>query len=157
MKLTLSAVSSITQLNLVGWGHAQDKFPGHQLLGRPDPRGGGRISRNILTDRLDNLVEHGVLERQPYQENPVRYDYTLTEKGQDLWLVLTAMRQWGDKWEAPDGAPVVLSHDSCGHLSEVVPTCSHCGETIVWGSRQVLPGPGATRGPAPLPVAAEGS
>jgi hypothetical protein len=47
----------------------------------------------------------------------------------------------------------VLSHDSCGHVSEVVPTCSHCGETIVWGSRQVLPGPGADRGPAPLPVA----
>ncbi len=89
----------------------------------------------------------------PYQENPVRYDYTLTEKGQDLWLVLAAMRQWGDKWEAPDGAPVVLSHDSCGHISEVVPTCSHCGEAVVWGSRQVLPGPGASRGPAPLPVA----
>ena len=119
-----------------------DRF--HERLG---------ISRNILTDRLDNLVEHGVLERRPYQENPVRYDYTLTEKGQDLWLVLTAMRQWGDKWEAPDGAPVGLSHDSCGHLSEVVPTCSHCGETVVWGSRQMLPGPGASRGPAPLPVA----
>jgi DNA-binding HxlR family transcriptional regulator len=118
-----------------------DRF--HERLG---------ISRNILTDRLDNLVEHGVLERHPYQENPVRYDYTLTDKGQDLWLVITAMRQWGDKWEAPDGAPVVLSHDSCGHISEVVPTCSHCGETVVWGSRQVLPGPGARRGPAPLPV-----
>ena len=97
-----------------------DRF--HERLG---------ISRNILTDRLDNLVEHGVLERRPYQENPVRYDYALTEKGQDLWLVLAAMRQWGDKWEAPDGPPVVLSHDSCGHLSEVVPTCSHCGETVV--------------------------
>lgn len=119
-----------------------DRF--HERLG---------ISRNILTDRLDSLVEHGVLERHPYQENPVRYDYALTDKGQDLWLVLTALRQWGDKWEAPDGAPVVLSHDACGHVSDVVPTCSHCGETVVWGSRQVLPGPGAGRGPAPLPVA----
>jgi DNA-binding HxlR family transcriptional regulator len=129
----------------------RDAFLGVTRFDRFQERLG--ISRNILTDRLDNLVEHGVLERQPYQENPVRYDYTLTEKGQDLWLVVTAMRQWGDKWEAPGGAPVVLSHDSCGHVSEVVPTCSHCGETIVWGSRQVLPGPGADRGPAPLPVA----
>ena len=61
-----------------------DRF--HERLG---------ISRNILTDRLDNLVEHGVLERHPYQENPVRYDYTLTEKGQDLWLVLTAIYSGG--------------------------------------------------------------
>ena len=120
-----------------------DRF--HERLG---------ISRNILTDRLDNLVEHGVLERHPYQENPVRYDYALTEKGQDLWLVLTAMRQWGDKWEAPDGAPVVLSHDSCGHISEVVPDLLALRRDVVWGSRQVLPGPGASRGPAPLPVAA---
>ena len=53
------------------------------------------ISRNILTDRLDHLVDKGVLVRVPYQANPVRNDYRLTDKGRDLWLVLTAMRQWG--------------------------------------------------------------
>ena len=131
----------------------RDAFLGVTRFDRFQARLG--ISRNILTDRLDDLVDRGVLERHPYQENPVRYDYTLTDKGQDLWLVLAAMRQWGDKWAAPGGAPVVLSHDSCDHLSEVVPTCSHCGETLLPGARKVLPGPGASRGPAPLPIAVE--
>ena len=67
------------------------------------------ISRNILADRLDHLVDKGVLARVPYQDHPVRYDYRLTDKGRDLWLVLTAMRQWGDRWEADDGPPVESS------------------------------------------------
>jgi DNA-binding HxlR family transcriptional regulator len=128
----------------------RDAFLGVTRFDRFQERLG--ISRNVLTDRLDNLVDRGVLERHAYQEHPVRYDYTLTDKGQDLWLVVAAMRQWGDKWEAPDGAPVVLSHDACGHIGDFVPTCSYCGETMVRGSRQVLPGPGVSRGPAPLPV-----
>jgi DNA-binding HxlR family transcriptional regulator len=52
------------------------------------------IARNILTDRLEHLVEHGVLTRVSYQDRPARYDYRLTDKGRDLWLVLNAMRQW---------------------------------------------------------------
>ena len=42
----------------------------------------------------------------------MRYDYRLTEKGRDLWLVLTAMRQWGDRWEAHQGAPVEIEHQA---------------------------------------------
>lgn len=53
------------------------------------------IARNVLTQRLETLVEHGVFTKEPYQDKPVRYDYRLTEKGRDLWLVLTALRQWG--------------------------------------------------------------
>ena len=41
----------------------------------------------MLTQRLDTLVEHGVMAREPYQEKPVRYDYRLTEKGRELGLV----------------------------------------------------------------------
>jgi len=54
------------------------------------------ISRNILQQRLARLVDAGVLRREPYCEHPRRYDYRLTDKGRDLWPVLTAMRQWGD-------------------------------------------------------------
>jgi DNA-binding HxlR family transcriptional regulator len=106
------------------------------------------ISRNILTDRLEHLVKRGVLVRVPYQEHPVRHDYRLTDKGRDLWLVLTAMRQWGDRWEAPDGAPVVVDHRACGHETTAVATCSACGEPI--GVRDVVarPGPGAAARPA---------
>jgi DNA-binding HxlR family transcriptional regulator len=63
------------------------------------------ISRNTLTDRLDLLVREGVLERRPYQERPPRHEYLLTDKGRDLWHVVTAMREWGDRWAAPTGRP----------------------------------------------------
>ncbi len=102
------------------------------------------ISRNVLTERLEHLVAHGVLERVPYQQHPVRYDYRLTDKGIDLWSVLTAMREWGDRYAAPDGAPVELVHKGCGERVHVVETCSHCGERL--GARDVraVPGPGST-------------
>src|SRR5213083_182091 len=54
------------------------------------------IARNVLTDRLNRLVDEGILERVPYSERPTRYEYRLTQKGRDLSLTLTALRQWGD-------------------------------------------------------------
>lgn len=61
------------------------------------------IARNVLTDRLNRLVEEGVLRRQRYSEKPERYEYRLTPKGKDLLVPLTALRQWGDEYlsEAP--------------------------------------------------------
>lgn len=88
------------------------------------------IARNILSTRLDALVEHGVMERVPYQDHPPRYDYRLTDKGRDLWVALEALREWGDRWEAPDGPPVAVTHRSCGHPVELVPTCAACGEVL---------------------------
>jgi DNA-binding HxlR family transcriptional regulator len=101
------------------------------------------ISRNVLNQRLSRLVEEGVLERVPYQERPTRWDYRLTDKGRDLWHVLTAMRQWGDRWVAPGGAPVQLVHKACGHLTEAVPTCSECGEALHARAVRAVPGPGS--------------
>jgi DNA-binding HxlR family transcriptional regulator len=109
------------------------------------------IARNVLTQRLAYLQEHGVIERVPYQQNPVRYDYVLTRKGQDLGRVVTAMREWGDRWAAPDGPPLQLVHDTCGHVATLVPTCSHCGERIRRGSVHHEPGPGAKHSAAMLP------
>ncbi len=62
------------------------------------------ISRNVLNQRLARLVSAGVLVKVPYSEHPPRFDYRLTDKGRDLWPVITAMRQWGDRHAAPDGA-----------------------------------------------------
>ncbi|UGT63500.1 winged helix-turn-helix transcriptional regulator [Nocardia asteroides] len=101
------------------------------------------IARNVLTQRLEHLVEHGILAREPYQENPVRHDYRLTEKGRALWLVVTAMRQWGDEWAAADGPPIQLRHKTCGHLMTVEPVCSECGEPVRRGELRALLGPGA--------------
>jgi DNA-binding HxlR family transcriptional regulator len=88
------------------------------------------IARNVLAQRLKKLVDAGVLERRPYQEKPVRYEYALTDKGRDLWPVLTALRQWGDQHAAPDGPPVKVVHRGCGKAAEFVMTCSHCGERV---------------------------
>jgi DNA-binding HxlR family transcriptional regulator len=88
------------------------------------------ISRNVLNQRLNHLVEHGIFRRVQYQEHPPRHEYRLTDKGRDLWGVITAMRQWGDAWAAPDGPPVEVVHLGCGQISRAVPTCSHCGETL---------------------------
>jgi DNA-binding HxlR family transcriptional regulator len=101
------------------------------------------ISRNVLNQRLAHLVEAGVLVKVPYSEHPPRHDYRLTDKGRDLWPVLTTMRQWGDRHAAPDGPPLELIHKDCGAISEARITCSTCGEPI--GARDVraIPGPGA--------------
>jgi DNA-binding HxlR family transcriptional regulator len=110
------------------------------------------ISRNVLTQRLEHLVAHGVLARKAYQDNPVRYDYRLTEKGRALWPVLTAMRQWGDDWAAPDGPPLILRHDACGHPTKLVMACSECGERVASSNDlSVAAGPGARDGLLPVP------
>jgi DNA-binding HxlR family transcriptional regulator len=93
------------------------------------------ISRNILNDRLNTLVEAGVLTRVPYSEHPPRHDYRLTDKGRDLWPVVTAMRQWGDRYAAPHGPPLLVTHKSCGAVTEAVLVCSSCGERL--GPRDV--------------------
>jgi DNA-binding HxlR family transcriptional regulator len=56
------------------------------------------VARNVLTDRLNRLVEEGILERVPYSERPARFEYQLTDKGRELNVALTALRQWGDKY-----------------------------------------------------------
>jgi DNA-binding HxlR family transcriptional regulator len=104
------------------------------------------ISRNILIQRLNRLVESGVLKRVPYQDRPPRSEYRLTDKGRDLWHVVTAMRQWGDRWAAPDGPPLETRHTACGHVTVAVPACSHCGEPLDARAVTAEPGPGAAEG-----------
>jgi DNA-binding HxlR family transcriptional regulator len=58
------------------------------------------IARNVLTDRLARLVEEEILERKPYSKRPERFEYRLTKKGQDLYVALAALRQWGDEYLA---------------------------------------------------------
>lgn len=55
------------------------------------------IARNVLTGRLRRLVDEGILERRRYSRRPARYEYRLTEKGNELILALAALQQWGDK------------------------------------------------------------
>jgi DNA-binding HxlR family transcriptional regulator len=104
------------------------------------------ISRNVLTERLAGLVDAGILIKVPYQEHPPRFDYRLTAKGRDLWPVLNAMRQWGDRHAAPNGPRLVMSHRGCGHTAEPVLHCPECGDDVTARDYDVTPGPGAPTG-----------
>jgi DNA-binding HxlR family transcriptional regulator len=105
------------------------------------------IPRQVLTGRLALLVEHGILRREPYQPpgERVRHEYRLTPKGFDLYPVLAAIADWGDRYLAdPAGAPNELSHRDCGAQVHAVLTCEE-GHRID-DPRDVVPrpGPGAT-------------
>jgi DNA-binding HxlR family transcriptional regulator len=101
------------------------------------------ISRKVLTERLNHLVEHGVLERRPYDNRP-RFEYHLTQKGTELFDVLMVMVGWGDKWLAGTaGPPVLYRHHACGEVSHVELHCSHCGSPMGADTIDVLAGPGS--------------
>lgn len=103
------------------------------------------ISRKVLTERLNHLVECDVLERRPYGARP-RFEYHLTQKGTELLDVLMSMVRWGDHWLSGEAGPRVLyRHHACGQIAEVDPRCSSCGEPMHADDVDVLPGPGAAR------------
>lgn len=103
------------------------------------------IARSVLTARLRKLTDQGVLERSVYSEHPPRYEYHLTEKGRSLFPLIAVLVRWGDNWApAPAGPPVLLVHDTCGHVTEPVLTCPHCGEHVSAANTHSEPGPGTT-------------
>lgn len=55
------------------------------------------IARNVLTDRLNRLVDEGIFDRVQYSERPERFEYLLTDKGRELSVALNALRQWGER------------------------------------------------------------
>jgi DNA-binding HxlR family transcriptional regulator len=101
------------------------------------------VTRHVLADRLTRLVEAGVLKKVPYQDNPPRHEYRLTEQGLDLYPVLLALAAWGDKWlDEGKGAPLSYTHQSCGHAFTPVTVCSECREPVMPKDVSVAIGPG---------------
>lgn len=88
-----------------------------------------QLGRNLLSERLTMLVDEGILERKPYQDNPVRCHYLLTPKGEDLYPVLLALLRWGNKYTLSH-PPLQLVHKSCGHALEPLTVCDGCKEEI---------------------------
>jgi DNA-binding HxlR family transcriptional regulator len=119
------------------------------------------LARNVLTERLNWLVDHGILERRPYAEHAARElnEYRLTAKGRALFPVYTALMQWGNEWTDLPAPPVELLHKPCGHRPPSVWCARHVARTststtpsrssaAVWSragaadcGRPVLPGP----------------
>jgi DNA-binding HxlR family transcriptional regulator len=101
------------------------------------------VARNTLSDRLNKLVDAGVMTKRFYQDNPPRYEYVLTERGRDFFPVLAAMLSWGDKWlDDGGGAPVTLHHHTFGHDLVTQVTCLECGEAVKHQDIQFVVGPG---------------
>ena len=89
------------------------------------------IARNVLTDRLKTLVDHGVLRREAYQEHPERFEYRLTAAGRELYPVLIGLLQWGDRHlVGEDGPPLVVTHRDCGGHPEALVICPDCSDTV---------------------------
>ncbi len=101
------------------------------------------VARNVLTSRLERLVEEGILERRPYSEKPPRYEYFLTEKGLDLWPVLVSLMHWGDQHFADQGPPMILLHKGdCGGKVSDRGICESCGKELTAREATIVDGPG---------------
>src|SRR3982750_4898474 len=86
------------------------------------------IATNILKSRLDGFVDAGIMRRHQYSEQPELYEYLLTEKGRDLAPALIALTEWGDRWSAPDGPPILYRHAACGAPVTHEIVCTTCGQ-----------------------------
>ena len=126
-----------------------------------------QISRKVLTERLNGLLDSGVVERTAYQERPTRYAYQLTPRGKALLPVLVALQDWGDRWLLGDGeltgtntadeAPAHRVHELVGRKIPhdlLLPTTNHkLMDVIAPDSKAtVIFGYPATGRPSPLPA-----
>jgi DNA-binding HxlR family transcriptional regulator len=102
------------------------------------------VATNILSDRLDTLVERGVLERRASSGDPATPEYRATRKGLDLVPVLIALSRWGDVYESPNGPPREFFHSQCDHEIESLMHCPHCALDVRSEEVRARPGPGAT-------------
>jgi DNA-binding HxlR family transcriptional regulator len=101
------------------------------------------VARNVLAARLQRLIEEDILERRPYQSNPERFEYFLTEKGLDLWPALVALLSWGDRHSpTPGGPPMLIVHKECGGRVSDRGICESCGEVLHARDARAVPGPG---------------
>jgi DNA-binding HxlR family transcriptional regulator len=100
------------------------------------------IATNILKSRLDGFVAAGLMERRNYSKSSEQYEYLLTQKGRDLAPVIIALTEWGDRWDAPCGPPILYRHAVCDGDITLQTSCANCGAVDNPAEVQVQPGPG---------------
>jgi len=98
------------------------------------------VASNILADRLETMVRHGILRQTGEADSP---EYRPTRRGVELNEVLLALLRWGDRHLASEGPPRVVYHTACDHDMTPVLTCGHCGEPLRADEVKTRPGPGA--------------
>lgn len=103
------------------------------------------IARNILTNRLKRLTELGILEKSALAEHERRQGYRLTPKGDELFPVLVALLQWGDKWAPGEHGPSVrLVERASGKALSAAGPLAADGRPLGYRDLRMEPGPGAT-------------
>ena len=90
------------------------------------------IARNILSNRLARLVEHGVLARVPCEHDRRKVEYRMTEKGSDLLPAMLALRQWGEKYTMKVPSNPVLVDARDGKPIAPIAIRAHDGRVIGW-------------------------
>lgn len=90
------------------------------------------IARNILSNRLAKLVEHGVMLRQPCEADRRKIEYRLTEKGQDLLPAMLALRQWGERYVEGADTNLVLVDARDGLPIAPIAIRAHDGRELGW-------------------------
>lgn len=103
------------------------------------------IPTTTLARRLKSLEAHGLVRRERYTEHPPRDAYRLTDKGRDLWKVTTALREWGDDWDASGyGAPTVeVVERETGQALRLALVDPTTGRAVPADRVLYRPGPGA--------------
>ncbi|MCW2720176.1 helix-turn-helix domain-containing protein [Pseudonocardia sp.] len=99
------------------------------------------ISRAVLSARLADLVEAGLLERHEYR--PGRHEYLVTAEGAALWPAVYALMQWGEQHRAPDGRRRVFVHTACDTEIDAGGRCPACATLPGPADLEMRPGPGA--------------
>ena len=97
-----------------------------------------RIAENVLSRRLAQMVEDGLLYRSPYRgQQRTHEEYLITESGEDLLPVLAALARWGGAHtEAPERhVEMLVRHVEAGHESTTATVCSECGEALTQADR----------------------
>lgn len=90
------------------------------------------IATNILADRLQWLIDMGLIHKRLYSQTPPRYEYRLTELGIDYYPVLVMLMAWGDRWYlTPEGPPLLLLNRHTGKPLEPAMVCSACEKPLM--------------------------
>ena len=101
------------------------------------------LLKPLLSDRLKRLVAADVLEKVPYSQSPKRFEYHLTQKGQDLYWTALMMLRWERRWGPKEGKITIrLRHRTCGQEFDPKPVCGHCREEIDAHDMSWSEGPG---------------
>jgi DNA-binding HxlR family transcriptional regulator len=101
------------------------------------------IARNILSNRLARLVEHGIMKREPLPDDRRKIEYRLTEKGMDLLPAMLTLRQWGEKYGCGVPSNPVLCDRRAGEPIAKIGIHAHDGRELhyselVWLDRADL-------------------